>query len=272
MPVKHLSHSSIQLYLWCPRAWKYRYVDKIKRPVSAVLPFGSAMHSAIEDYVRAYTNSTNPVSEIFHDAWHSQLAEEKEIAWKKGESAESLAELGQRMTANEIEVTGGGPSRKVRNLSVFLNDLVPAMDGDEPIIEKKVNLNVPGVEVPIIGYIDMIASDGVPVDFKTASRKWYAKKAHAELQPAFYLSSLIQLGTPSPDQRFRYIIITKTKNPVVQVIETKRTIGELFWTLDLIRETWESIKLGAFNPNSTGWIHSPDYCEFWDICHGVKNV
>lgn len=236
-------------------------------PKSSNLIFGSAFHDAVEEYIRD-NDKPRPVSDIFEDTWQKQLEENQSISWYKKDTAESLEALGAKMAGDEIQVTGGGPNRKARNLSVFLNDVLPMIDDRGPVVERRVELQVPGVPVPIIGYIDMIASDGVPVDFKTAARKWYADKAHSELQPAFYLASLLQSGTPSPDGRFRYIVFTKTKSPVVQIIETKRTVAQLFWTMDLAREVWEAIQAGAFPPQPMLWKHSPDYCEYWDICQG----
>jgi len=78
--IKHLSYSSIQTYLLCPRAWRYRYVEKVQAPVAAVLPFGSAFHNAVEGYIRekATGSEPRPVEEMFRDAWARQLEREQE--------------------------------------------------------------------------------------------------------------------------------------------------------------------------------------------------
>ncbi|KKL22434.1 hypothetical protein LCGC14_2435510, partial [marine sediment metagenome] len=39
-------------------------------------------------------------------------------------------------------------------------------------------------------YIDLIEADGVPVDLKTAARKWSKGKEHGEMQVDFYLLGL----------------------------------------------------------------------------------
>jgi CRISPR/Cas system-associated exonuclease Cas4 (RecB family) len=268
--IKHLSYSSISTYLLCPRAWRFRYLNKVQTPTAPALVFGSAVHGAIEDYLRAQAEQSNakvPVSDHFVDNWSVQLERDQVINWGK-DSAEKMAALGATMCGGPVEVTGAGPSQKLRNLSIFLNDLHPLIVDDAPVIEKRVEFTVPGVPVPIVGYIDMVASDGVPVDFKTASRAWYSKKAHTELQPAFYLLALLQDGYQSnPDGRFRYIVLTKTKKPKVQIIDTKRTVGQLFWLMDLIRETWEAISAGVFPPNPLTW-KCPKYCEFSEMCLG----
>ena len=153
-----------------------------------------------------------------------------------------------------LDVTGGGPGWKADSLDVFLDGIDPQVVDGRPTIEKRITLQVPGVEVPIIGYIDLITEDGVPCDIKTASRAWYAKKAHDEMQPDFYLAALTQIGETPPDFRFRYYVFTKTKKPKVQILETKRTPAQLFWMLDMVREVWTGIQAGVFPPTGPGIV------------------
>jgi hypothetical protein len=167
----------------CPRAWKYRYADKVKTPTSPNLVFGSAFHGAVEGYIAAQAKAGQadiPVllTDLWAEHWQKQLEDKRnaDIAWGD-KTADELAALGKRMLKNQVTVTGGGPERKM-TASQFLAEIAPMMSNDKPIIEKRVEMNVPGVPIPIIGYIDMIASDGVPVDFKTASRAWYADKGY----------------------------------------------------------------------------------------------
>lgn len=269
--IEHLSYSSVSLYLTCARAWRFRYIDKIQTPVSAVLPFGSAFHNAIEEYLKVHAldpKNQTPAIDFFNTSWTAQLEREQQIDWGD-ETAESLAAMGESMLGAEVDVTGGGPNRKARNASVFLNDIVPMMDGGAPVIEKRVTLQVPGVDVPIIGYIDLITQDGVPCDFKTSARAWYAAKAADELQVDFYLAAMLQDGSAPPGLNFRYYIFTKTKKPKIQIIETSRTVGQLFWMLDMVAEVWRGIQAGVFPPTGPGsWKCTEKYCDAWHLCRG----
>ena len=267
--IDHLSYSSVNLYLTCARAWRFRYIDKIKTPVAAVLPFGSAFHDAIETYLSIkHEKAPAPVSDIFSDSWQRRLEIEQNIDFGD-ETPESLAELGQHMLGSEVDVTGGGPNRKARNASTFLNDIVPMMEGATPVIEKRISLQVPGVDVPIIGYIDLITQDGVPCDFKTSAKSWYADKAHDELQVDFYLAALLQAGCAPADLKFRYYVFVKTKKPKIQIIETKRNVGQLFWMMDMVGEVWRGIEAGVFPPTGPGsWRCTPKYCDAWNLCRG----
>jgi len=140
-----------------------------------------------------------------------------------------------------------------------------------PQIEKYVTLGIPGVPVPIVGYIDVIEKDGVPVDLKTSARAWGRGKAQDELQPLFYLAALNQsLGfSLNPELKFRHYVFTKAKSPKVQIWETQRTIDELFWLFTLIREVWQGIERGVFPPSGVGsWKCSAKWCEYWHLCRG----
>lgn len=243
--IEHLSYSSISTYLMCPRSWRFRYIDKVEAPVSPALVFGSAFHDAIEAHVDKRGDLS--LEDRWHSAWGSQLETRENIAWDK--DADMYAQLGAVMLSAPDTVR-------------LVEAIVPRA------IEQKVELLVPGVPIPVIGYIDVIESDGVPADFKTSSRSWSQQKADEELQPLFYLAALNQAGTLH-DYRFRYYVFVKNeKRPQVQIWETRREAAGLFWLFGLVKDVWAAIDGGAFPPNPTTWKCSPKWCEYWQECKG----
>ena len=82
----------------------------------------------------------------------------------------------------------------------------------------------------VIGYIDLIEKDGVPIDFKTSNKSWSYSKAKNEIQPIFYLAALIQ-EEYEISLNFRHYVFVKNKTPKVQIWETSRTIQEIFLRL-----------------------------------------
>jgi hypothetical protein len=54
----------------------------------------------------------------------------------------------------------------------------------------------------------------------------------------------------------------------VQVIDTYRTIQDIFWLFNLIGDVWKSMKAENFVPNPTSWKCSKNYCEFYRLCKG----
>ncbi len=235
--IEHLSYSSIRKYLACQKNWKFKYIDKLETTSSDALLFGSAWHKMI-GLVCAGDNLDH--------------------AWTK-----SLSEITQEKTDGEYAELAGDGMRMIT-----VPEVITTIQGLQPKeLEYKFEIGVPGVDVPVIGFIDMIDQDGAPVDFKTAGRKWSQQKADDDLQPTFYLMAMQQLGLVSLPATFRYMIFTKTKNPEVQIIDTVRTAKDILNLHSLIREVYEAMQKDFFLPTGLGsWLCSEKYCDFWSAC------
>lgn len=258
----HLSYSSVSTYQLCARSWEYKYIKKIITPSSPSLVFGSAFHGCVEAIIRsrAAGEIQTPVEAIWTEQWNK--AQQQEVAWN-GELPEELNNLGLRMLIHKDTVS-------------LLSSIEPMLDSDgdgniTPVIEKRVELHVPGVPISVIGFIDMIDSTGCPCDFKTAARMWTADKAKEETQPLFYHAALNQAGyTQNPGMFFRHFVFTKTRTPQTAVFTTQHTPAQLFWLFGAIRETWRSIEAGVFPPNPSSWKCSDKWCDHWGICRGRR--
>jgi hypothetical protein len=143
-----------------------------------------------------------------------------------------------------------------------------ALDAIQPPreIELPVSLNVPGVP-PVIGFVDMLAADGVPGDFKTSRRKWPDDKARSSLQPLFYLAALKQMQIETP-LKFRHHIFIKTKEPGAQLLETEYRSTQFLFLFSLIQHVWTSMQANAFHENPESWQCQAQYCDFWRLCRG----
>jgi putative RecB family exonuclease len=247
--IDHLSYSSISSYLSCGANWKFHYLDKIETPTSPALVFGSAFHNTIEKWLGGEETS---LTEAWSQEWSRQI-EKQTVDWGT-DIPEELFNQGVKIFTDEAIVTGLHET--------FLQHATM------PVIETKVELRVPNVPVPIIGYVDIITGDKVPGDFKTSSRSWTPDKALDETQPLFYLAAMNQMGFPVPDWRFRHYVFVKTKQPKFQVFEHVHNPGQLMWLFQMIQKVWKGIDAGVFPENPTTWKCSPTYCDFWSICRG----
>lgn len=251
----HLSYSSISTYLLCPRAWRYKYIDKLPSKPSAALVFGSAIHEAVEDIIHANTlDWPVDIEASWRRAWEQQMS--KEPFEPDGEcTPESLFNDGHRLLAD-------------KSVQQIILDLRAArVEGGEPLIEQRIELRVPGVPLPVIGFIDVILSDGTLADFKTSARAWDSAKAGNEMQPLVYLGAMLQ-AKRAVSGTFRHIVLVKTKKPQIQCIDTYRSISEVFWLLDTIQHVWAGISAGVFPCNTAGWKCTPQYCDAWQVCRG----
>lgn len=249
--LQHLSYSSISTYQLCPEAWRRRYVAGEKEPVSIALVFGTAVHNTIEAFMRG---DGDPLV-VWEQKLTSQIVQEENIAWET-DTPESLTEDGKNI---------------FRAPAVFglLNDLKAQYTPGENTIERKVTLHVPGVPVPIIGYIDIITTDGVPWDFKTAARMWAPDKAQSEMQPLVYLAALNQDGHNTHGWKFRHFVITKTSRPTAKVFECQRSPIEVLTTLfPTIQQAWIDIQSDRFPKITNTWKCSPKYCGYYANCQG----
>ena len=257
----HLSYSSVCSYLACPRGWKFHYVDQVEVPTAGALAFGSAYHETVGAYtINCVADPKNvvPLADIWPIKWREQIEQRGRIAWGN-DTMEGLLEMGLRILRN-------------KDIQREIDSISPLLDATgAPRIEEFISLQVPGVPIPIIGYVDLITDDGIPCDIKTATRAWSKDRPGQETQPTFYLAALNQAGYDlNPDMRFRYYVFTKSKTPKVQVLETRRAPGDLVWLLGMVRDVWSAIKAGEFPPNPTTWKCDPRYCDYWDICRGGK--
>lgn len=241
--IDHLSYSSISKYLKCHRQWKHKYIDGWEEPTSDNLIFGKAFHMTIQDVLNGNDNIGNAFTKSL-----SSLTEGK----NDFEYAE-LADVGMRMVSTDL-----------------VSETIYALNPMSENIERKFELHIPGVEVPIIGYIDMIENSTlIPIDFKTASRKWPVDRAETELQATFYIAAMEQAGMITLPHTFRYIVFTKTAKPTVQIIETERTATHVFELHEMVNDVWQAIKNGSFGKCAPGmWWCSSKYCGFYDRCKG----
>lgn len=255
MNIEHLSFSSITSYLNCAKAWEFKYVDKQPTKTSAQLLFGSAWHKTIEAMV-AKSDERDPL-----DQWKHNLQSELELSGRKNQNIEWGDETEEGLINTGIRFL------QSKEIQTALLSIIPGVDEMGPKIERNIELRVPGVPVPVIGYIDIITEDGVCGDFKTSGKSWSETQAKDSLQPLFYLAGLKQMGIPAPDL-FRHYIFVKTKEPKFQMIETAHKPQEMMFLFGLIQNVWRAIERESFFENPGGWQCSAKFCDFWAQCRG----
>jgi hypothetical protein len=150
-----------------------------------------------------------------------------------------------------------------------VDEIKPYVDeAGKVYVEKFFEFDVGGVDVPFIGYVDIVEDDLTVADFKTSSRKWGEKKAAMEMQPLFYVAGLKANGLEVRDV-FRHYVFVKGR-PQVQVFDTEVKPVRIIWALERVREVWRAIKEGSFPMCSQmAWWCSPKWCEYWDHCGRV---
>lgn len=242
-----LSYSKLSLLLRCARAFDFRYIQKLRTPLQSFLYLGGSCHFALAENFRFKINAKKDMSlekllDCFSDAWgngsYFEDEEPGEVDWQ-GEDPGYVKDVG-------VEI-----------LRSYHRELAPKVEplAVELLLERSVN------DVLLRGRVDLIRGEGVPLDFKTARRKKSQDELDRDLQPTVYT---LLLGGPSP---FEFHFLLKTKVPAVLLSQTHRTQKDIDWfTRELLPKAAAQISAGIFPPNPTGFLCSPDYCVFYDVC------
>ncbi len=253
----HLSYSSVSSYLTCGRAWKYRYLDKIPTQPSTTLILGSTVHDTMEEIIAKRSVGKEPPNPVEFATHVLTERLEKEEGNFIPEDIETLQNDVLRLVSDSVILSG-------------LADIRAKVDEQGPQIERKVTLEIPEVEAPIIGFIDIVLEDGTPADFKTSSRAWTQDRAEKEMQPIFYLAAMGQCGMPV-NWHFKHLVMVKTKKPQFQTLEHTHEPKELFSLFRQVQDVWKGIQSDVFNPAAPGsWKCSEKWCEYWSICKGAE--
>ncbi len=247
--VEHLSYSSISMYLDCPESWRRKYIQQEPTKKTSSLAFGSAFHGTVE---RMIQNTQCDWQSIWKEEFNKAFTEDTHL--DADETPEQHYNEGLRILSNN-------------EVQSAITAIKPRRDDAGAMIERKVELRVPGVPVPVIGYIDVVLEDGTPADFKTSARSWTQDQANNSLQTLFYIAALNQAGF-EVNWRFKHFVFVKTKTPQVQVLEHSHKPGELFFLFETIKRVWEGISKEYFPLNPTTWRCSEKYCDFYANCRG----
>jgi CRISPR/Cas system-associated exonuclease Cas4 (RecB family) len=216
----------------CARRWWYHYVAHAPdEHVGSSLLFGGSIHAALEHVHKAQQRgepaNRDAIFAEFEDHWR-QGAANQEVKFNKGESEQQLFELGRAL------------------LRDYLTEHLPNLDGLAGV-EERIELQVPGLSVPVIGRIDvrLVDDESVTViDAKTSKTAFNVDKlVQATAQLALY--SAAQIGSAEQSGKRiagRFIVFRKLKHPRIEIVDVDLGASDLNRTLRMLRDTWALIE------------------------------
>ncbi len=260
----HVSHSQIFAYMNCSLKYQHRYV--LKTPperVSVALPFGSAVHRAIELFYRSVEKGAVVTPEAICERFQAFLDldlsnPEVPIIYKKEmPDKQSALDLGDAM------------------LSAFHKAASKALEKHEIV----------GVEMPLsatlytpegrptdyklVGIIDLLLKDEsgelIVVDNKTASKPMAQATADDDNQMTSY-SYLLAANKhvfPTAPVKCRFDLLRKLKTPKLEHVYTTRTAEQRKRFAKVANVVLAGIEAGFFMPQPS-WMCSD--CEYANIC------
>lgn len=236
----HLSFSRVNRYLTCPEQYRFYYVEKLRPKVpSANLVFGNVVHQVLAGF---FLRGEDPVK-CFGEMW--LLIKQVPLAYGERDSWERLSSTGEAI------------------LRKFLGDEVPKL-GPIRAVEKPFTFSVSGIELPMVGIIDLVAELSgrlTIIDFKTAAASYGADDAALSDQLTVY-----SLAEPTVED-LALCVLVKTKEPKIQWQFTQRDGERLAAYLAKARLVVDDITAGRFYTRSGFWCA---WCDYRAICVGNR--
>jgi CRISPR/Cas system-associated exonuclease Cas4 (RecB family) len=240
MPGEVLSPSQASTFLSCSAKWWFRYGLGLPDPPAGGLVRGKAVHAIIEYALRAKMAGVVLETGALSDCW--------DVAW------DEAAESAQFQACEDVE---GLKASGARLAQKYVAEALP--ETEPAAVEVPVSGTIAGV--PVRGIADIVTTDGMVIDIKTASRKPSGLAADHALQLATYARLV-----PGASGETRIDTLVSTKE--TQLIQIEHTPGDA--GKRLVERVYplvaEGIAGGLYLPNRSSSVCSRRYCAFADAC------
>jgi putative RecB family exonuclease len=233
----YVSWSAISTFRNCPLKYKFRYIDGLpEESVSSALVFGSGIHTAVEQHFQA-TLSGDEQPDVdrlmfaFRSVWLPHDPDAVQFGSK--ETRESLDDLAARMLTAFLASPAASVQRRVL--------------GVEEEIRGTLIAGVPD----LYGRVDLLTEDTdslVITDIKTSRGKWSQEQVEDSGEQLLLYSHLASEISPGKKIATRFLVLTKTKEPVVEEHVREVDPAAVNRTLAGVERVWRAIEGGQFYP------------------------
>ena len=233
----YISWSAISTFRTCPLKYKFRYIDGLpEESVSSALVFGTGIHSAVEQHFQAILSGeeqpdVDRLMFAYRSAWlpHDPDA----ISFGSTENRTSLDAMAGKM------------------LTAFLNSPTASVQGRVLGVEEEIRgMLVQGVP-DLYGRVDLLTEDAdrlVVTDIKTSRGKWSQEQIEDSGEQLLLYSHLASEIAPGKKIATRFLVLTKTKEPVIEEHVREVEPAAVKRTLAGVERVWRAISAGNFYP------------------------
>ena len=239
----HLSISSINTWIDCGLMYRFGKIDKIPIEFKAdALEFGTVIHLVLGEYYEAKMigdrMSLKDVHQSFEEHWHRVAEGRTDIKYAKDKDCETLLMEGKDLlTAWYMKL----PDDNFKVLG----------------IEEAFSFYIPGIEIPLIGAMDLIEEDEagtiIITDFKSSKKSYSVSEIDQNQQLTTYQIAAKANGYADREILLRIDCLIKTQKPKFQQYYTIRTEIDEIRLIRKIKQVWDGISKGVFVPNDTSW-------------------
>lgn len=238
----HLSASSINDYIECGMQYKFGRIDKLPQEFTPdVMEYGSAIHRTLADfYQEKMVNnilSLPDIHSIFETHWKKATQVSPYLRYSTGKNFTTLLNEGKEL------------------LKAYYEN-VPDEGFTVIAIEEPVAFYINGLDVPIVGYIDLMEQDDsgtlIITDWKTSGKAYSLKEINSNMQITLYQMAMKAKGHIG-EILLKLDCLIKTKQPKFEPYYTVRTEEDEKRVIKKIQAVWKGIKNNIFIPNDTSW-------------------
>jgi putative RecB family exonuclease len=233
----YISWSAISTFRQCPLKYRFRYIDGLpEESVSSALVFGTGIHTAVEQHYQAIlSGEEQPDVDRLMFAYRS--------AW--------LPHDPDAITFGSTETRASLDALAARMLTAFVNSPAATVQGRVLGVEEEIRgMLVEGVP-DLYGRVDLLTEDSeslVITDIKTSRGKWSAGQVEDSGEQLLLYSHLASEISPGKKIATRFLVLTKTKEPVVEEHVHEAEPAAVKRTLAGVELVWRAIESGVFYP------------------------
>jgi RecB family exonuclease len=253
----YISWSAISTFRTCPLKYKFRYIDGLpEESVSNALVFGTGIHTAFEQHFQArLAGDEQPDVErlmfTYRSAWLPHDPEK--VMFGANETRESLDALAAKM------------------LSAFLSAPAAAVRGRVLGVEEEIRGTLAPGMPDLYGRVDLLTEDDnqlVISDVKTSRSPWNADQAEESAEQLLLYSRLASELAPGKRIVTRFLVITKTKEPVIDEHLGEGMPDRLARTVTSVERVWRAIESENFYPAPS--VVGCASCGYRKACEGCR--
>lgn len=258
LPVESFSASSLTKAIQCPEAWRHRYLLKEKETFGVEKFVGTVDHRVWEGFFEERLRDGEPweretLHSVYEYTWKDELQRiedhtDQQVVWGS-DSPDKLRERGKMMVDAYYDT-----------VALTINPVA---------VEQRFEETIPGVDVPIVGYVDL-ETPHVLIERKTSKTKVSKPKPTWRFQARIY-----QLIHRKPVE---WHVITKQATP--QIVTGQMEDGLILPVTSADTTVWmiQGVVSGLndlylrYGPDSpwptTGFFHdwACSYCSFVNKC------
>jgi putative RecB family exonuclease len=124
-------------------------------------------------------------------------------------------------------------------------------------IEEAFSFKIDGIEIPIIGAMDLVEEDHagtiIVTDFKTSARAYSIADVDANQQLTTYQIAAKENGFRDREILLRFDTLIKTKTPKFEQYYTTRSELDERRLIKKTQQVWDGITKSVYIPNDTSW-------------------